>query len=137
MHTDIYYIWYNRKNILARNRKILNENLQILQKWLTKHKNIFQFIPPQAGGMAFLKYSSAINSTELSNKLRETKDVFILPGDCFGMDKFIRIGIGGETNHFSTGLQLLDEGLKDINSYISNFSFYQSFNFWQKFLNSL
>ncbi|MFX0212369.1 MAG: aminotransferase class I/II-fold pyridoxal phosphate-dependent enzyme [Candidatus Hodarchaeota archaeon] len=102
-----------RRKVLDRNRKVLRENLIILTKWVEKHSKIFSFIPPQAGGIAFIRYKIPINSTELSTKLRETKDVFIIAGDCFGMDNFIRIGIGAEKHYLMAGLSLIDEFLAE------------------------
>lgn len=61
-----------------------------------------------------MRYNMKINSTELSNKLREEKDVFIVAGDCFGMDSYIRIGIGTKKEHLLAGLDLIDELLREI-----------------------
>jgi len=103
-----------RKKVLNRNRKILNENLVELEKWIDKHKTLFNLFPPKAGGMAFLRYSLEINSTELATKLMKEKSVFIVAGDLFGMDHYLRIGIGSEKNYFLAGLSLFDETLQEI-----------------------
>lgn len=103
-----------RQKILSRNRNILRENLHFLEDWLRNRSHLFQWVSPQAGGIIFIKYNFDINSSELSRKLREEKDVFILPGDSFGMDRYFRLGIGGEKSHFTTGLNLIDEALTEI-----------------------
>ncbi|MFX0065049.1 MAG: aminotransferase class I/II-fold pyridoxal phosphate-dependent enzyme [Candidatus Hermodarchaeota archaeon] len=103
-----------RMKILNRNRIMLKENLAVLKKWVEKHAGLFHFIPPQAAGIAFLRYDMDINSTELTTKLREEKSVFIVAGDCFGMDNYVRIGIGSEKEHLLTGLKLIDEVLEDL-----------------------
>jgi len=103
-----------RKKVLSRSRKILKKNLAILTEWVGKHSNIFKFIPPRAGGMAFLRYNMKINSTEFTTKLREEKSVFVIAGDCFGMNQFIRIGIGSEKDYLLAGLNLIDETLQEI-----------------------
>jgi len=103
-----------RAQIIKRNRKILNENLEVLTAWADTHKNLFTFIPPQAGGMVFLRYHMKINSTELSTRIREEKSTFIVPGDCFGMDRRIRIGIGAEKRYIATALKRISEVLKEI-----------------------
>ncbi len=103
-----------RKKVLNRNRKMLRENLTLLEKWVAKHADIFQFIPPRAGGIAFLKYNLNINSTELTTKLREEKSVFIVAGDCFGMDYYIRIGIGSKKDYLLAGLELIEEVLEEL-----------------------
>ncbi|MCP4568840.1 MAG: aminotransferase class I/II-fold pyridoxal phosphate-dependent enzyme [FCB group bacterium] len=103
-----------REKILVRNRKILNDNLHVLTEWVSTHEGLFNFIPPQAGGMAFLKYNFDINSTELTTKIREEKSTFIVAGDCFGMDQRVRIGIGSEKNYLIEGLGRVSEVLTKI-----------------------
>jgi hypothetical protein len=103
-----------RKKALDRNRKILNENLAVLEEWVQKHKPLFELIPPRAGGVAFLRYNMKINSTELADKLLKEKSVFVIAGDFFGMDHYIRIGIGAEKDYFKAGLKLIDETLEEI-----------------------
>ena len=105
-----------RQKVLDRNRLMIRDNLIILKKWVEKHSDTFQFIPPQAGGIAFLKYSMDINSTEFTTKLREEKSVLIVAGDCFGMDHYIRIGIGSERDYLLAGLALIDEVLEEIDN---------------------
>jgi len=103
-----------RKKALDRNRKILNENLVVLEEWIQKHKPLFELIPPRAGGVAFLRYNMKINSTELADKFLKEKSVFVVAGDFFGMDHYIRIGIGTEKDYFKAGLKLIDETLEEI-----------------------
>jgi len=93
-----------RKSVLDRTRALLNMNLKSLDKWIAAHKDFFQFVPPKAGAITFIRYSMDINSTDWMMKLIEDKSVFVVAGDCFGMDCFIRIGIGTEPSHFSTAL---------------------------------
>ena len=103
-----------RAKILRRNPKMLNENIIVLKKWADSHKDLFIFIPPQAGGMVFLRYNMDINSTDLVTKLRKGKSTFIIAGDCFGMDHRVRIGIGSEKDYLWSGLKRISETLKEI-----------------------
>jgi aspartate/methionine/tyrosine aminotransferase len=103
-----------RKKILNRSHKILTDNLVVLTNWVQERKDLFSFIPPKAGGLAFLKYAMDINSTEFVTKLRERKNVLVIAGDNFGMDGYIRIGIGAEQNCFLTGLNLIDELVREL-----------------------
>ncbi|MFQ5707630.1 MAG: aminotransferase class I/II-fold pyridoxal phosphate-dependent enzyme [bacterium] len=103
-----------RQRVLGRNRSILRENLAWLTKWVEKQEDRFEFIPPQAGGMAFLRYAMPINSTELATRLRREKSVFIIAGDCFGMDRYVRIGIGAEKQYLAAGLSLVEAALAEL-----------------------
>jgi hypothetical protein len=93
---------------------MLRENLAALEEWAGKHTDKFSFIPPKAGGIVFIKYSMKINSSELMVQLRKEKSVFIVAGDLFGMDHYIRIGIGSEKDYLMAGLNLFDDVLRDI-----------------------
>jgi len=103
-----------REQILERSRGLLNENLERLVRWIDDRSNLLSFVPPKAGGMAFLRYRLAVNSSELGRRLREEKGLLVLPGDVFGMDHYIRIGIGERASYFTEGLALLEQGLDEI-----------------------
>ena len=100
-----------RMEILTRNRKMLRKNLELFTKWIESYKDLFEFIPPKAGGMAFIKYKLPINSTELSDWLRKEYSVFVVPGDCYGMDGYIRIGIGERYEVLKEGLETMKNAL--------------------------
>jgi aspartate/methionine/tyrosine aminotransferase len=103
-----------REKILSRNRRFLRENLAVLEEWLIKYNNLFSLIPPKAGGVAFPRYDMEINSTELATKIMQEKSVFIVAGDMFGMDHYLRFGIGSEKNYIMAALSLIDETLHEI-----------------------
>lgn len=103
-----------RAKILGSARTILRENLGILQKWVDDHGNLFSFIPPQAGAIAFLRYFMGVNSTELVTRLREEKSVFIAAGDWFGMDGYVRMGLGTPREYMVTALNLIDDVLPEF-----------------------
>ncbi|MFW9852994.1 MAG: aminotransferase class I/II-fold pyridoxal phosphate-dependent enzyme, partial [Candidatus Thorarchaeota archaeon] len=103
-----------RKKILERNRKMLNENLKIFLEWTEERSNLFHFIPQKAGAMSFIRYFIDINSTDLTELLRKEKSLLIIAGDCFGMDGYLRLGIGSEKEYLIKGLDLLAEMLEEI-----------------------
>jgi aspartate/methionine/tyrosine aminotransferase len=103
-----------RERVLDRNRRMLRENLAMTQEWLKSHGSVFRFVPPRAGGMAFIHYDLDINSTELAEKLRTEKSVFILAGDTYGMDHYFRIGIGAEKEYLIKGYERLSEFIKEL-----------------------
>jgi aspartate/methionine/tyrosine aminotransferase len=103
-----------RMKILNRNREMLKENIQVLREWADTHNGLFQFIPPRAGAMAFIRYNMDVNSREFATRLREEMSVFVIDGDCFGMDGYLRIGFGSEKEYLMAGLARIDEFLKLI-----------------------
>jgi len=103
-----------RQKILNRNRSLLNKNLLVIKKWVDKHSGYLRFLPPEAGGFAFIKLAIKVNPFEFAERLRKEKGVLIIPGDFFGMNNYIRIGIGSETEFLSNGLDLIDELLVEL-----------------------
>lgn len=102
-----------RTEILSRNRTMLNENLKAVTAWFDQYGDLFEYVPPKGGGMLFVKYHLDINSTELSEWLRKEKSVFLVAGDCFGMDNHIRIGIGERKDYILEGLERVKDALKE------------------------
>lgn len=103
-----------RKEIRERSRTILNANLTTLTDWVSEHRDILNMVAPKAGGMGLIKYRLKINSTDLMNSLREKKGVFVAAGDLFGIDHFIRVGIGVEKETLDTGLEKISDFLMEI-----------------------
>ncbi|MDA8016398.1 MAG: aminotransferase class I/II-fold pyridoxal phosphate-dependent enzyme [Thermoanaerobaculia bacterium] len=98
-----------RQRILERNRAMLRANLDLLQAWIAERPDRLRLVPPEAGGMAFLEYSYPIGSTDLSTRLRQERSVLVLPGDVYGLDHHLRLGIGERAETLSRGLQQLGE----------------------------
>lgn len=100
-----------RAKVLQRSKSILRENLGIVARWVEADANRLSFIPPRAGGMAFVRYEMDVSSTQLVEELRREKSVFPVPGDAFGLDHYLRIGIGSPRHHIEEGLRRISEYL--------------------------
>ena len=100
-----------RPRILERNRAMLRDNLRLTVEWVESMAPHIRFTPPKAGGMAFMRYDFDINSTRLAEWLRTEQSVFILAGDCYGMDGFFRIGIGTERGTLTAGYERVRSAL--------------------------
>jgi aspartate/methionine/tyrosine aminotransferase len=94
-----------RPALLERSRRIIRENLPLLEDWLRGHDPMFTWIPPQAGAIVYVRYAYDINSTELVTRLREEKSVLVVPGDHFGMDGYLRLGFGERPEYLTQGLE--------------------------------
>ncbi|MCX6584467.1 MAG: aminotransferase class I/II-fold pyridoxal phosphate-dependent enzyme [Candidatus Aminicenantes bacterium] len=103
-----------REKILNRGREMLKENLNVLQQWTDRHNGLFRFVPPRAGAMAFIKHNLPMKSREFATRLRVEMGVFVIDGDCFGMDGYLRIGFGSEKEYLKAGLARIDEFLQSI-----------------------
>ena len=103
-----------REEIFARTRAILQRNYGILRGWLDAHGGLFAHVPPAAGAICYLRYGLSINSSDLAERLRTEKSVLIVPGDQFGMDGYIRIGMGDPKAYLTAGLDRIDELIRDL-----------------------
>jgi aspartate/methionine/tyrosine aminotransferase len=103
-----------RPRILARTRGIVNGNLPVVQEWMGRHGLAFRLTPPRAGAITYPRYSWAINSSRLADRLRDEQSVLVVPGDQFGMDGFLRIGLGNEPADLSAGLERIGRVLESL-----------------------
>ncbi len=97
-----------RAEVLGRTRSILRKNYPILRDWIGDHGALFSHVPPAAGAICYLRYALAMNSTDLVERLRKEKSVLLVPGDMFGMDGYVRIGMGPPTDYLLAGLDRFD-----------------------------
>ena len=63
-----------------------------------------------------LSYEQDINSSELAERLRVEKSILVVPGDHFGMDGWLRVGFGDDTDTLRRGLDRLSEMLKELST---------------------
>ena len=103
-----------RRRFLDHGRTILRANLATLQNWLQPHSAHLRLVPPRAGGMAFIGYDAPVNSTRVATRLREQHGVFVVAGDWFGMDGYLRIGIGVTPDVLTKGLARIDRTLQEM-----------------------
>ncbi|HHG8772201.1 TPA: aminotransferase [Raoultella planticola] len=100
----------NRDKILARNQKMLRENLEILDRWVQSEPYI-SYIKPRAGTTALLKYDLPLSSREFCISLLERYGVMFTPGDAMDMEGYLRIG-------FANNQQVLQKGLSRVSAFI-------------------
>ncbi|MFK3704752.1 aminotransferase [Klebsiella sp. NPDC088457] len=100
----------NRDQILARNQKMLRENLEILDRWVQSEPYI-SYIKPDAGTTALLKYDLPLSSREFCISLLERYGVMFTPGDAMDMEGYLRIG-------FANNQQILQKGLSRVSAFI-------------------
>ena len=109
-----------RRQILDRTRRLLTANHAIVCEWCGRHADVLTHTPPEAGAIAFVRYRHDIGSTTLAERLRVEHGVLIVPGDHFGMDRYLRIGFGGPADEIRTGLARLETVLGGVTTVASN-----------------
>lgn len=103
-----------RQSILERTRRIIRQNYAVVRSWIDAQRE-FRHVPPAAGAIAWVGYDGPWQSGVIVELLRTKKDVLLVPGSQFAMDKFFRIGFGGETGHLTRGLERFAELLQELN----------------------
>jgi aspartate/methionine/tyrosine aminotransferase len=99
--------------IRERNLRIIRINHKILSEWI-EEEPLIDWVPSRAGSIAFLRYNFKMSSEDLCIRLIKEKGALLVPGSCFGMDGYLRIGYGCKTEVLSEGLLRLKELLKSI-----------------------
>jgi aspartate/methionine/tyrosine aminotransferase len=93
-----------RQRILERNGTILAANFAAVERWLARHAEILSWTPPRGGLVALLRYRLDVPSRQLSELLATDYGVMLAPGDAFGSEHHLRIGLGQEPALFQAGL---------------------------------
>ena len=101
----------HRDKLLERSRKIVRENLQILDDWVSSEPHV-SYVKPKAGTTALVYYDLDISSYEFCEEMYKKTGAFVTPGDCFEVPHSMRIG-------YAYGKQDLIDGLKAISEYIA------------------
>lgn len=100
--------------LIQRTRNYIRKGFPVLEQWMNQHKGTFSFTPPQAAAIAFVRYNLNINSTEFAERLIKEKSVLLVPGDHFGMDKFLRISYGLPHDYLTAALDRIHELIEDV-----------------------
>lgn len=103
-----------RQRLLGRTRRIVRDNFPMLEAWLAQQPGAFAWIPPDAGAICYVQYRFEINSLQLAERLRTEQGVLIVPGDHFGMDRYIRFGYGERPEYLKAGLDRISALLAGV-----------------------
>ncbi|MGB3903411.1 MAG: aminotransferase class I/II-fold pyridoxal phosphate-dependent enzyme [Anaerolineae bacterium] len=103
-----------RPRLTQRAREYIRRGFPILDAWLESHEGTFNLVPPQAAAIAYVRYQLDVNSTELVTRLLDEKSVFIVPGDQFGMDRYLRISFGLPPDYLEAGLDRIHELIVEL-----------------------
>ena len=103
-----------REQIFERTRGIIRANLPRLEEWIAERSDVFTYIAPVAGAIAYMGYRLPIRSTKLVDRLRVEQSVLLCPGDQFGMGKYLRVGFGSDVEFTMKGMERVDAVLRRL-----------------------
>ncbi len=105
-----------RARILQRTRGIVRANLGLLREWMDDQEGRFSYRPPDAGAICYVRYHADVSSSVFAEKLRAEKDVLVVPGDHFGMDRYLRIGFGNPAEELREALGRIREAFEEMDA---------------------
>ena len=89
-------------------------NFRIVSEWMETNKEIVEWVVPHGGIMCFPRYKLNMSSIELCHKLLDDHGVMVNPGEYFDMDGHIRLSYACSENVLRSGLDALENGLKEL-----------------------
>ncbi len=102
----------HKEQILAKTRKTIAGNLAVIQEWLNKTP-YFSCVLPSHGTVAFLKIPEGVSSEKFAKDLLAQTGIFFVPGSCFGLEGYVRLGLGKTHEDLAGVLEKLDVWTKD------------------------
>jgi aspartate/methionine/tyrosine aminotransferase len=98
-----------RERILARTRHLIRQNLPAVEQWIDARRDLFDYVRPVAGAIAYLRYTFDMDSVELFDVLRRECSVLVTPAGHFGATSGLRFGFGYDGPKTMAGLARVDE----------------------------
>jgi aspartate/methionine/tyrosine aminotransferase len=84
-----------RDRVLARSRRIVADNLDLLRDFFRERADRFAWVPPRGGSVAFPRLLGEVSIDEFAGGLVEAEGVLLLPGSQFGhAANHFRVGYG-------------------------------------------
>jgi aspartate/methionine/tyrosine aminotransferase len=107
----------HRERFVARNLKIVQDNLSLLTAFFARHKNLFQWTPPNAATIGFARFKVQQEVQEWCENLVRDAGVLLLPGTVYDEPRHIRFGYGRKN---------MPESLAQFENYLKSQSFARS-----------
>ena len=103
----------NREALLARSRRIVRENLAVLDAWIDSEP-MLRYVRPRAGTTALVHYDHPMDSYEFCTRMYKETGAFVTPGDCFGQPRTMRIGYACDAQVLRDGLEAVSRFLRTL-----------------------
>ena len=101
----------NRDVVLGKTQEIATRNLKLLEGFMTDHRDVLGWIPPQGGMTAFPWLVSGENARPFC-KAAAARGILLAPGDCFDAPPHFRLGFAAAGNDFPKALDRLGTFVK-------------------------
>ena len=82
-------------------------NRSYFLQWMSEHKCIISCDHLGGGVIGFPRLIGVDNTERFCDRLMRERRVLVVPGECFGMPGFVRLGFGGNSDQLRLGLHAL------------------------------
>ncbi|GAK47824.1 aminotransferase [Secundilactobacillus oryzae JCM 18671] len=107
------HVLRHKDQVLARNKKIVLNNLQILKDWVDSEPRV-SVVLPQAVSTSFVKFDIPEDTEAFCVRLLQEEGVLLVPGNRFDMPGHARLG-------YCTDEATLREGLKRLSKFLKQY----------------
>ncbi len=103
-----------RDRIRERTRGILRTNFAVLEPWLDQFGGAVEWWRPECGAICFMRYRGTIESLDLVERIRADHSILLVPGEHFGLPRYLRLGFGNEPSELRAALDALGPALSAL-----------------------
>jgi aspartate/methionine/tyrosine aminotransferase len=97
------------ERLIERSRQLVLANLPLLDAFLERRRELFEWIRPSAGPIGFPRVSGDFDVQAWCEQIAEQASVLLLPGAVYGQPRHVRLGFGRA--NLPQALERLDEYL--------------------------
>jgi aspartate/methionine/tyrosine aminotransferase len=84
----------HREVLVQRNRKIVLQNLELLDAFIRQRPNLFEWVTPNAGTIGFVRFKPDRDVLAFCEDLVRAAGVLLLPGSVYDQPRHMRFGYG-------------------------------------------
>jgi aspartate/methionine/tyrosine aminotransferase len=84
------------------------ENRRTLATWIEQKSGLVEWSKPQGGVSSLVRFKPIKQVDEFCISLAKEQSVMVVPGSCFNIPDFVRVGFGESREKFQEGLRRLD-----------------------------
>jgi aspartate/methionine/tyrosine aminotransferase len=113
-----------REELLRRNRKVIQDNLRVLNAFFADYRQLFDWREPDGGCIGFIRYKGAEGVEEFTRRLVEEAGVLFLPSSVYRSElgpvpeNCLRVGFG--RSHVAAGFAALRRWLEQSDQHTLN-----------------
>lgn len=100
-----------REQVLARTWRLTESGAELARRWLAEHDDLFELVPPAAGGLFFPRLKRDVPTLQFCADLVHATGVLLGPGSaCYDTEGHLRLGVA--TPVLAKGLERIDAWLR-------------------------